>query len=276
VVETLGGGAGVRAIGLGFLGLCAAFILAPIVVVCAAALNGGRTMDFPPTDPTLTRFVEFFVTEDVWTRALGNSVTIAVASACLAVLLAWPIAYALWKRGGPAARALAALAGLPFALPPIVLGVGLGFQWGYLGALGSIWAAILSHAALFAALPLVTVSIGLQSIDRAHLDAAATMGATDAVVFRTIVLPQTAPYTASGFFFAMVLSFNEFIVMFFVSSSAYSTVTLQIFNSLRNGFTPTMAVGAIAFILVSVLAFSAVARFGDLPRLMGADPTRST
>jgi len=81
------------------------------------------------------------------------------------------------------------------------------------------------------------------------------------------------PYTISGFFFTLILSFNEFIVMFFVSASAYSTVTLQIFNSLRNGFTPTMAVGAITFIISSVLVFGLVARFGDLPRLMGADQT---
>ena len=125
------------------------------------------------------------------------------------------------------------------------------------------------------ALPLVTISIGLQGIDRAHLDAAATMGATERVTFRTIILPQTLPYTASGFFFALVLSFNEFIVMFFVSASSYSTVTLQIFNSLRNGYTPTMAVAAITFITVSLLVFSAVARWGDLPRLMGADQSRN-
>ena len=72
-----------------------------------------------------------------------------------------------------------------------------------------------------------------------------------------------------------MLSFNEFIVLFFVSASSYSTVTLQIFNSLRNGFTPTMAVAAITFIIVSVFVFSAVARWGDLPRLMGADQSRN-
>lgn len=265
-----------RLAGRAFLAAAAIGLALPILVVCAAALNGGRTMLFPPEDPTLARFAEFFVTEEIWVRALRTSVVIALASASLAVLIAWPIAYALWRTGSRASRALAALAGLPFALPPIVIGVGLGFQWAFLGGLGTIWAGILSHGALFAALPLVTISIGLQSIDRAHLDAAATMGATDAVTFRTIVLPQTLPYTASGFFFALVLSFNEFIVMFFVSASAFSTVTLQIFNSLRNGFTPTMAVGAITFLVVSVAAFALVARFGDLPRLMGADPTRSS
>lgn len=264
-----------RGLGFAFMALAAIVLALPILIVCSAALNGGRTMFFPPQDPTLARFGEFFFSEPVWTRALGNSVIVAVGSATLAVLIAWPIAYALWKTGSRHSAMLAALGSIPFALPPIVFGVGLGFFWAFLGGLGSIGAGIVSHAVLFLALPLVTVSIGLQAIDRAHLDAAATMGATERVTFRTIILPQTLPYTISGFFFALVLSFNEFIVMFFVSASAYATVTLQIFNSLRNGYTPTMAVAAVAFITVSIVVFSAVARWGDLPRLMGADQSRS-
>lgn len=228
-------------------------------------------MLFPPQEPTLDRFGEFFVSEPIWTEALVNSIVIAIGSASLAVLIAWPLAYLLWSTGSPLSKGLAAPGSMPFALPPIVFGVGLGFFWTFLGGLGDLWAGVASHAALFLALPLVTISIGLQSIERAHLDAAATMGTTEGVTFRTIILPQTA----SGFFFALVLSFNEFIVIFFVSASSYATVTLQIFNSLRNGYTPTMAVAAITFIAVSLAVFSAIARWGDLPHLMGADQSRN-
>lgn len=267
----------VTATGLGRLYMAwSAIVLAlPIVVVSAAALNGGRSMTFPPEDPTLDRFVEFFVTEEIWVASLQNSLLIAFGAAMIATVLAWPAAYMLWRRNSAITRALAGLTALPFILPPIVFGVGLGFLWTFTGGLGAVWAGVLSHAALFAALPLTTISIGLASIDRAHLDAAATMGATQPQILRTIILPQTLPYTVSGFFFALILSFNEFIVIFFVSASSYATVTLQIFNSLRNGFTPTMAVGAIAFILASVVVFGLVGRFGNLPRLMGADDTRS-
>jgi putative spermidine/putrescine transport system permease protein len=258
-----------------FMAVSAVFLALPIIVVAAAALNNGRSMLFPPQEPTFKRFVEFFVTEDVWTTALQNSLIIALLSAALAVLLAWPAAYLLWRTGSPLSKALAGLASLPFALPPIVFGVGLGFMWAFVGGLGSIWAGVVSHAALLAALPVATISIGLQSIDRAHLDAAATMGATERTAFWTIIVPQTIPYTVSGFFFTLILSFNEFIVMFFVSASSYATVTLQIFNSLRNGFTPTMAVAAITFITASVIVFGLIARFGDLPRLMGADQSRN-
>lgn len=257
-----------------FMTLAAIVLAMPIVVVCGAALNGGRSMFFPPRDPTLARFGEFFVSEPVWTNALMNSIIVAFGSATLAVFLAWPIAYLLWSTGSKLSKALAGLGSLPFAVPPIVFGVGLGFFWAFTGALGAVWSGVISHAILLMALPLVTISIGLQSIDRSHLDAAATMGATEQIAFRTVVMPQTVPYTISGFFFVLVLSFNEFIVIFFVSASSYATVTLQIFNSLRNGYTPTMAVAAITFLTVSILVFSAVARWGDLPRLMGADQTR--
>lgn len=263
-----------RVFGILYMGLAALVLAFPIVVVCAAALNSGRSMFFPPQDPTLARFGEFFVSEPVWTTALGNSIIVAVGAATLAVAMAWPIAYLLWSTGSKLSKVLAGLGSLPFAVPPIVFGVGLGFFWAFTGALGDIWAGIVSHAILLMALPLVTISIGLQSVDRAHLDAAATMGATERVAFQTVILPQTIPYTISGFFFVLVLSFNEFIVIFFVSASSYATVTLQIFNSLRNGYTPTMAVAAITFLTVSILVFSAVARWGDLPRLMGADQTR--
>ena len=256
-----------------YMTFCIIVLLLPVLVVCGSALNGGRTMLFPPQDPTLQRFADFFIHEDVWVKSLRTSIIIAFSSAALATFMAWPIAYRLWRIGSRWSRLVAGLTALPFVLPPIVFGVGLSFMWGFAGVLGTVGAGILSHALLHLALPLATISIGLNAIDKSHLDAAATMGATERMTFRTVILPQTFAWTVSGFLFALVLSFNEFIVMFFVSSSSYSTVTLQIFNSLRNGFTPTMAVGAITFIVASSVVYSLVGRFGDLPYLLGADPT---
>ena len=66
----------------------------------------------------------------------------------------------------------------------------------------------------------MTLSLGFASIDRSLVEAAATMGADDRTVFRTIVLPLIRPYMISGFAFAFVLSLNEYIV-------AYMTVGLH-------------------------------------------------
>ena len=111
-----------RVFGHLFMAGAAIVVALPILIVCSASPNGGRTMYFPPQDPTLARFGEFFLSEPVWTRALTNSVIVALGSATLAVILAWPIAYALWKTGSRHSATLAALGSIPFALPPIVFG----------------------------------------------------------------------------------------------------------------------------------------------------------
>ena len=176
-----------------FLALSAVLLALPIIVVSGAALNSGRTMFFPPREPTFERFYEFFVAEPVWVEALTNSMIIAFASAGLAVLIAWPVAYGLWARGSRASQVLAGLGSMPFALPPIVFGVGLGFLWSFLGGLGQVWAGVISHAALFLALPST-----LQHNE--HIRATLTGAAPRAPLIATIRSPSRTftPYRASG------------------------------------------------------------------------------
>ena len=112
--------------------------------------------------------------------------------------------------------------------------------------------------------------LGLESIDQELLEAARTMGANNTTTFRTVVLPMVAPYMVAGFAFAFVLSMNEFIISFFLGQFAVQTLPVKIFSSLRSGYTPTIASVSVMFILLAVIVFGLVARFGDLPRLLGA------
>lgn len=74
----------------------------------------------------------------------------------------------------------------------------------------------------------------------------------------------------SGHAFAFVLSLNEYIVAYMVAGFTVETLPIKIFNSLRYGYTPVMAVAAVLFALPAVLNFSLVGRIGNLPRLLGA------
>lgn len=74
----------------------------------------------------------------------------------------------------------------------------------------------------------------------------------------------------SGHAFAFVLSLNEYIVAYMVAGFTVETLPIKIFNSLRYGYTPVMAVVAVLFALPAALDFSPVGRIGNLPRLLGA------
>ncbi len=144
--------------------------------------------------------------------------------------------------------------------------------WATTGFYGQPWTAVISHATFFVTLPLVTLTLGFASIDRPVVEAAATMGADDATILRTVVLPLILPYMISGYAFSFVLSLNEYIIAYMTVGFTLETLPIKIFNALRYGYTPTMASVTVLFIALAALVFGLIARHGDLPRLLGAPP----
>ena len=74
--------------------------------------------------------------------------------------------------------------------------------------------------------------------------------------------------------FAFVLSLNEYIVAYMTIGFTMETLPIKIFNALRYGYTPTMASVTVLFVAIAATIFGLVARFGDLPRLLGAMPSK--
>jgi putative spermidine/putrescine transport system permease protein len=252
-----------------YIAAIALFLAAPLIVVAGVSVNGRKALLFPPEGLSAAWYAELF-TDAGWRGALLASLTIAALSAAIAVSVALPLAWFSWRRIAPWTRVFMVLGVAPFMLPPVITALGLLSFWATLGFYGQPWTAVLSHAVFFVTLPLVTLSLGFASIDRALVEAAATMGADDRTVFRTVVLPLIRPYMISGYAFAFVLSLNEYIVAYMTVGFTMETLPIKIFNALRYGYTPTMAAVAVLFVALAAVIFGLVARFGDLPRLLGA------
>ncbi|KQQ81137.1 MULTISPECIES: ABC transporter permease [Aureimonas] len=252
-----------------FLALVALFLAAPVAIIAGVSVNAQQSLVFPPKGLSL-RWYQAIFTDPDWRGALFTSVSIAVLAAALAVLIALPIAYALWRRATLPGRIVQLLGVSPFVLPPVITALGALAFWSTVGFYGSSFTVVVSHAIFFTSLPLVTLTLGFSSIDREIVEAARTMGASEAAVRRTIVLPMIRPYLVSGFAFAFVLSLNEYIIAYMTVGFTMETVPIKIFNALRYGYTPVMASISVLFVALAALVFGLVARFGDLPKLLGA------
>jgi putative spermidine/putrescine transport system permease protein len=258
-----------------FMGAVLVMLAAPLVVVAGVSLNEPKQLIFPPQGFSLGWYVELLTQSD-WLNAVTNSVVIAVLSGVLAVSIAFPLAYFLWRYRVFYARVLFGLGVAPFMLPPVITALGFLLFWMELGFSGQLVATLVSHAIFFVTLPLVTISLGLEAIDRQLIEASRTMGANDWTVFRTIVLPLVRPYLVSGYAFVFVLSLNEYIVAYMVAGFTVETLPIKIFNSLRYGYTPVMAAVSVGFVAIAMLVFGLIARFGDLPKLLGAWSSQKT
>lgn len=245
------------------------FLALPLIVVAGVSVNQRQSLTFPPQGFSLNWYGQIF-TDPEWRNALIASLTLAATSALLALLIALPLAWFLWRRIAPWANVFQLLGVAPFTLPPVITALGLLTFWATTGFYGQPWTAVISHGIFFVTLPLVTLSLGFSAIDRSLVEAAATMGADDRTVFRTVIFPLILPYLVSGYAFAFVLSLNEYIVAYMTVGFTMETLPIKIFNALRYGYTPTMASVTVLFLAVAAIIFGLVACFGDLPKLLGA------
>lgn len=260
-----------RMLARAWLALVALFLAGPLVVVAGVSVNELQSLTFPPQGFSMAWYGQIFA-DPGWRSALTNSLLLAATSAALAVAIALPLSWFLWRRIAPWAQVFRLLGVAPFILPPVITALGMLSFWATAGYYGQPWTAAISHGIFFVTLPLVTLSLGFDAIDRSLVEAASVMGADDRTVLRTVVVPMIQPYLVSGYAFAFVLSLNEYIVAYMTVGFTMETLPIKIFNALRYGYTPTMAAVSILFVVLAAVIFGLVAWFGDLRRLLGAMP----
>jgi molybdate transport system permease protein len=194
--------------------------------------------------------------------ALRISLVCSLWATALAVALGLPLAWVLARVPFPGRRFVRAVALVPLVLPPVVGGVALLLAFGRRGILGAPldqWfgitlpfttaGAVLAEA--FVAMPffVITAEAAFRGVDTRLEDAARTLGARGATVFRRITMPLAAPALAAGAVLAWARALGEFGATITFAGNApgrTTTVPLQVYVLLESGRTS----GAIALSLV--------------------------
>jgi len=253
------------------VGFTILFLVAPLLVVAIVSVNENRYMDFPPQGFSLDWYTALW-TDLGWRDAIVRSLTIAACSAAVAVAVATPLGYVLRAYRIRLTPLLFSLGILPFMLPPVISALALQVFWNETGHVGRIENVIIAHGVFFSTLPLIAISLAMETMDPSLREAAQTLGANPRTTFRTVTFPLLVPSMITGYAAAFVLSLNEYIIAFLVAGFSVQTLPIKIFNGLRYGFTPTIASVSVVFIVVAATIFTLVAIFGNLLRFLGADP----
>ena len=153
----------------------------------------------------------------------------------------------------PGKRLLNAVVLTPLVVPVVVFGVGLAVFFGRIGLVRSYTGLLLAHAALGSPFVVVTVSAALASFDRDLLRAASGLGAPPVVAFRRVVLPLILPGFLTGFLFAAATSFDEVVTNLMIGGPEHRTLPREMFSSIRENVSPTIAAAAAVKTLVATV-----------------------
>ena len=137
------------------------------------------------------------------------------------------------------------------------------FFWTGIGR--GLHAMIIGHVALAVPYVVLVVGTGLKALRRDLEEAALSLGSTPIHAFAAITLPLLAPSMVAAALFAFAVSLDQFVVSYFLATPGTSTLPVEIYSSIRKGFTPE--INAISTILLGlsvtlVLIFAVLSNMG--------------
>ncbi|MEM8652124.1 MAG: ABC transporter permease [Pseudomonadota bacterium] len=235
--------------------LCLFILYAPLIVVMVYSFNDSLSItNWQGISLRWYADVFYGAESEKFKLAAWNSLTIAVAAATVATVIATAAAIGMVRGGSFRGKSVSfGLISLPIMVPEIVTAVAtliffsaIGFKLGVL----SILVAHIVFCIPFAYLP---ISARLQGIDASYEEAAQDLYASRWNTFRHVLMPILWPGIMSGFLLAFIISLDDFIITNFVKGAGVETLPTAIFGAVKQGIKPNIMALSTLLLLFSVV-----------------------
>ena len=188
-----------------------------------------------------------------WIHSTKNSFIIGFAATLIATTLGTLAALGLTRPHMPFRQAIMALLISPMIVPLIISAAGMFFFYSKIGLAHTFPGIILAHAAIGTPFVVITVTATLAGFDSNLMRAAASLGATPARTFFKVVVPLISPGVISGALFAFITSFDEVVVVLFLTKFGQRTIPRQMYAGIREQISPTILAVATLLVIIAVL-----------------------
>ena len=240
-------------LGRAFLVLVLVFLYAPIVVMVLMGFNASDLYALPFT-PSL-HWYGALAGNDKLIAASRNSVLVALVTAIVATALGTLAALALSRRTFRGRSLLRLLLLPPIAIPWLITGTAMLVFFFWTGIGRGLHAMILGHVALAIPYVVLVVGTGLASLRADLEETAMSLGSTPIHAFRAVTLPLLAPSLVAAALFAFAVSLDQFVVSYFLAAPGVTTLPVEIYSSIRKGFTPEINAVSTILLVASMALF---------------------
>ena len=232
------------------------FIFAPIAASVVFSFNSDRFPTLPLGQFTTDWYVRAFSRPEVW-QAIANSLIVAVATSLISTFIGFATAYTDFRYGFRFKQAYLALALLPPTLPLVILGLAMLAWLSQAGLSGTLVAIVIAHVVLATPFAMAICRLRLSQMDPSLESAAWNLGAGQWTAMRRVILPFCAPAIVSALCLTAAVSFDEFVVAWFVSG-LNRTVPVMILEILQGNVDPQInAIGTVVFLTSMSLVIAA-------------------
>ncbi len=248
-----------------FSALVLFFLFAPMVIIILFSFHSTPALSFPIRGLSLHWYYEV-LTSPVFITAMKNTIIVGLSTMFISTTVGTLAALALTRYQFKYMEAIESLLVLPMSLPGLVLGIALLTFFISMKAGLSLGTVIVSH--IIYTLPYFTLVIisRLERFDKTIEEAAMDLGCTPWQTFWRVTFPIIAPSIIGASMVVFALSFDEFLITFFVIGSE-STLPMLIWSMMRRSIDPRINAISTLLMLTSSILVLLITRVMDLREL---------
>ena len=229
----------------------------PYFSIIASSLIKLRGYGLAPDNFTLEHYAELFTT-DKSLNAIGNSIFLAIVSACICSVLGTVVVMAARRGKGRLAKVVEGASMLPEMLPAIVLVIGIMLFWNaiydVLPLYNTMGIMVLAYVVLYLPYTVQYVTSAFTQINDNLIQAGRTFGGDPAYVFRRITLPMIAPGILTGWMMIFIIAFRELVTASLIAPPNVLVVSTYINREFEQGSVSLGMAMAVLCVLITTAA----------------------
>lgn len=234
-----------------YLFLIFVFLYAPIVVLIVLSFNDSRSRVV--WGGFTTRWYKSLLANNQIKQALVTTLVLAFASAAIATVIGVLGALGINAMRSKGYKTMMIMTNIPMLNADIVTGIALMLWFVKFMPLG-FESVLLAHVTFNIPYVILSVMPKLKQMNISIYEAARDLGANSVYAFFKIILPQLAGGIVSGFFMALTMSMDDFVITYFTKGAGINTLSTMIYGEIRKGIKPEMyALSTLIFAVVFVI-----------------------
>lgn len=237
------------------------FFYLPIIYVIIFSFNSSRSLT------NFTGFSFHWYDKMLKTRTMMEAVYYSIIIACLATFLSTVIgtlaAIGLSKSKKVVRESILQINNLSMSNPDIVTAIGFMLFFSSLRLPAGFFTVLLAHVIF--CIPYVMLSIfpKLRQLDDDVVEAALDLGCTPLLALVKVLLPQIMPGIISGALTAFTISFDDFVISYFVTGPGVNNISTYVYSSVKriNPSINALSSLIILFLTIILIAINVIPLF---------------
>jgi len=225
----------------------------PILYIIPFSFNSSRSLT--KFEGFSLRWYEKMFADSTMMQSVAYTVIIALLATIISTIVGTLTAIGLSKSKKIMKGIVEQVNNLPILNPEIVTGIGLLMFFSALGVRKGFLTLLLAHIMFCIPYVILSVTPKLRSLDPNLADAALDLGATPMQALWKVIVPQIRPGIISGALIAFTMSFDDFIISYFVTGNGVNNISILVYTMSKRVNPSINALSTLVILLITLALF---------------------